>query len=539
MSTLFPTALDDFSNPSPTSPRSNPSLANGASGRNDAIEALQAKVGADSSAVATSLDYRTRALEAASPTTAQGRTFVPASGTAGTAINAAIAALPANGGRIVLGGGTHVIDTAVLINKTVIIEGMGVGVTLLSFDAAAVPTALAMADTTQRQVFLRDFRINTTTASDNTGTAIDASYFFDSVIERILIGSSSNQTPNVGIKFNAVGTYYNTVTDCRIVVGGASSVGVLIGSNANDNAVRNTKIAGDAAASTSIRINTAHSTVIDHLSSDTAGMAIGIDLQTGANDTTMIGCYLEGLDIGLKIASGVESVRYIGGYIAASLTANIQDLGAAGLTIDNTWVQFDPYSSIDRTGVVKNKVNGVSVPTNAYQADDLAVIAWTYDPAYYQAGTLITNGSIYLARVKLRYAATITNLLIGVTAVAVTPTAGQSFLGLYNSAGTQVGLTADIGTALAAGAGLLSAALTAPYAAAAGDYWVALVANAATAPTIARIATGVNFGIVTLNATAATRRWAVNGTAATALPGSFSPASNSTSGALTIWAAVS
>lgn len=537
MSTLFPGALDDFSNPSPTSPRSNPSLANGASGRNDAIEALQAKVGADSSAVATSLDYRTRALESASPTTAQGRTFVPASGTAGTAINAAIAALPANGGRIVLGGGTHVIDTAVLINKTVIIEGMGVGVTLLSFDAAAVPTALAMADTTQRQVFLRDFRINTTTGSDNTGTAIDASYFFDSVIERILIGSSSNQTPNVGIKLNAVGTYYNTVTDCRIVVGGASSVGVLIGSNANDNAVRNTKIAGDAAASTSIRINTAHSTVIDHLSSDTAGMAIGIDLQTGANDTTMIGCYLEGLDIGLKIASGVESVRYIGGYIAASLTANIQDLGAAGLTIDNTWVQFDPYSSIDRTGVVKNKVNGTVVPPSSYQPDDFAgIIAWDFDPVYIQAGVAAANGTVYLMRIKLRYAATITNLLMSVTAAGITPVASQSFLGLINSAGTLVAVTADAGTALTA-LGLLTVPLTAPYAAAAGDYWVALVSNAATPPQLARACTLGLAGTFTLGSTAATRRFATNGAGATALA-NISPASNSAAG-LTFWAAVS
>lgn len=516
----YPAALDSFSNPTGLDAldNANPALDHDVqhAQANDAIEALQAKLGADGASY----------------------TFVPASATAGTAINAAIAALPSSGGMIRLGAGTHTINTAVLLSKNVRIEGVGTQATLLQFDASAVPTAIKMADTTQRRIHLQNFRLNTTTGSDNTGTGIDASYFFNSCIRDVFIGDSSTQTPNIGIDFNALGTYYNAVENCRISVGGASSIGIRGANNANDNAIRSCKITGDAAQTTCVQLNTAHSWLIEHLSADTAGLAVGIDLQTAAHDTTMLQCYLEGLAIGLKVASGVESARFVGGYIASSTTANIQDNGAVGLTVDNAWIAFDPYSSIDRAGTVKNRVNGVSVPGNQYGPDDFGLIAWNYDPVLYQAGTLLTNGTIYLARVKVRYATTITNLIVGVTAAAVTPVGGQSFLGLYDSAGNRVAQTADAGTALTT-TGLVSVALTAPYAAAAGDYWVAVVANAATAPTLARVATGVNFGILTLGTAAASRRFATNGTGATSLPSTITPSANSTTGAISLWVAAS
>ena len=63
MSTNFPTSLDALTNPSGTDSMSSPSHAGQHTDANDAIEALQAKVGADSSAVTTSHDYKISALE--------------------------------------------------------------------------------------------------------------------------------------------------------------------------------------------------------------------------------------------------------------------------------------------------------------------------------------------------------------------------------------------------------------------------------------------------------------------------------------------
>jgi hypothetical protein len=65
MATNFPTSLDALTNPSGTDSMSSPSHAGQHTDANDAIEALQAKVGVDGSAVTSSLDFRTDSLETA------------------------------------------------------------------------------------------------------------------------------------------------------------------------------------------------------------------------------------------------------------------------------------------------------------------------------------------------------------------------------------------------------------------------------------------------------------------------------------------
>ena len=66
MATNFPTSLDALTNPQGTDSVAAVSHAAQHANANDAIEALEAKVGADNSAVTTSIDYRIRALEGAS-----------------------------------------------------------------------------------------------------------------------------------------------------------------------------------------------------------------------------------------------------------------------------------------------------------------------------------------------------------------------------------------------------------------------------------------------------------------------------------------
>ena len=66
MATNFPTSLDSLTNPQSTDSVEAVSHAAQHSNANDAIEALEAKVGADNSTVTTTLDYRVNALENAS-----------------------------------------------------------------------------------------------------------------------------------------------------------------------------------------------------------------------------------------------------------------------------------------------------------------------------------------------------------------------------------------------------------------------------------------------------------------------------------------
>ena len=67
MATNFPASLDALTNPTSSDSLSSPSHSAQHANVNDAVEALQAKVGADSSAVTSSLDYKVAQLEAASP----------------------------------------------------------------------------------------------------------------------------------------------------------------------------------------------------------------------------------------------------------------------------------------------------------------------------------------------------------------------------------------------------------------------------------------------------------------------------------------
>jgi len=64
MATNFPASLDTLTNPTSSDSLSSPSHSSQHANVNDAVEALQAKVGADSSAVTTSLDYKVAQLEA-------------------------------------------------------------------------------------------------------------------------------------------------------------------------------------------------------------------------------------------------------------------------------------------------------------------------------------------------------------------------------------------------------------------------------------------------------------------------------------------
>lgn len=63
MATNFPNSLDNLTNPSTSSQLNNPSHAAQHTNANDAIEALEQKVGADNSSNPNSLDYKVRSLE--------------------------------------------------------------------------------------------------------------------------------------------------------------------------------------------------------------------------------------------------------------------------------------------------------------------------------------------------------------------------------------------------------------------------------------------------------------------------------------------
>lgn len=184
-------------------------------------------------------------------------------------------------------------------------------------------------------------------------------------------------------------------------------------------------------------------------------------------------------------------------------------------------------------------VHPVGYSELSFTPSDLAYLAWTYDVGLASSASTPTTNVVNLYRVNIRQAISVTNVILGVATAGSGLTSGQNFVGLYNSAGTLIGTSADQTTPWGT-SGLKTAALVGgPFALSAGTFvWVAVVSNTGTStPNLFRTSAG-NSTVMNAGFTAATARWATNGTATTALPGSITPASNVLAG-VGYWAGLS
>lgn len=144
-------------------------------------------------------------------------------------------------------------------------------------------------------------------------------------------------------------------------------------------------------------------------------------------------------------------------------------------------------------------------------------------------------GSLYLQKLQIRAACTITNLWWAIQAAGVGSSTG-SYSGLYSSSGTLLSGSADIGTQMT-GSNLQSQALTTPQALSAGTFvWAALVVNLATTqPTLYK--SGTISQAVNANLTPATARTTLQGSGHTTLPASVTPSGFTLTNNSFIWMA--
>lgn len=179
-------------------------------------------------------------------------------------------------------------------------------------------------------------------------------------------------------------------------------------------------------------------------------------------------------------------------------------------------------------------VGGMVLPTGDSVPQDHGLETWTHDPYNGASSALLVNGRIYLVRMNVRRAATVSTVWWSIATPGATPTAGQNWVGLYSSSGARLATTNV--DASVAGSGAQATAIT-PQSLAAGTFvWAAFVFNAATPPTVVRGASFESTPNVNLPATAL--RSAVNGSGTT-LPASITPGSNTTSNAITLFSALS
>jgi hypothetical protein len=122
MAITFPTTLDSLTNPSASDPMTSPSHATQHANANDAIEALEAKVGINSSTVKTSFDYRLTSL---GYNVMNYGAVGDGSNDDTSAIQAAIDATPARGGIVFLPVGQYKISSSLSIIKPITLVGAG------------------------------------------------------------------------------------------------------------------------------------------------------------------------------------------------------------------------------------------------------------------------------------------------------------------------------------------------------------------------------------------------------------------------------
>jgi len=189
---------------------------------------------------------------------------------------------------------------------------------------------------------------------------------------------------------------------------------------------------------------------------------------------------------------------------------------------------FDPIAigSANWGTPVNNAFENIDRAMDSTQLDQ-DYVAWSWDSSMVAGTSTMTSGTVFTVKVWIRQPATVTNIAVGIGTPIVGGVAGQNFLGLYNSSGVRIGVTADL-TAFWATAGHRESPLTAPVAVTPDHYYVAILSNAGTTPAFAR------GGIVTASfangrLTAANARYATGPAAQTTLPASITLASRTLS----------
>ena len=171
---------------------------------------------------------------------------------------------------------------------------------------------------------------------------------------------------------------------------------------------------------------------------------------------------------------------------------------------------------------------------------DNGLLVATNDPALSTSNSIFIGGTLYLAKLMIREAITATNLWVNIEATGNnTGGSGGTFAGLYSSAGALLTGSSDVASSLVT-TGPVSLAFTTPQALSAGTFvWAAILCNLGTTqPTVFKNVGNVA-GAADVGLTAATRRWAVNGTGLAALPSpSITPGNNLVT-TITWWAGIS
>jgi hypothetical protein len=345
------------------------------------------------------------------------------------AIQAALNAVPANGGTVYLPTGTYKITSTLTASVTgTRIVGNGWSAQIL-YDGSVVTTAIT--PTGNIRCFVQDIRVSQSNTS-HLGTALDWSGCSSSTIERVLIdGGGGGVAPNIGIKLNASTCHYNVIRDCRINYGGTTAQGISIQGSSHSNVVDNVRLIpqGDDVNSSGIYIVNTHSTTLIRPDIESAA-GNGVFLDTAAHGTAMYNVYCDTNNINLKISSGVIAPSLFGGTLQGGVTANVQDNGAIGPVYFNAWPNSGTtdlnkvYLVGGNFGVSSNLLVGSTTPLGDNGAGEFQLAdATTVPTTSPTAGSTVYSESSTAHPLKLRdTSGNVRSLVDGFFQLATSPT---------------------------------------------------------------------------------------------------------------------
>lgn len=171
---------------------------------------------------------------------------------------------------------------------------------------------------------------------------------------------------------------------------------------------------------------------------------------------------------------------------------------------------------------------------SSFNPDDYALSMYNYDPAEMTAGAAPVSGTIRMIRLPYVTATqTITSICLHVATAATGGTAARNWVGLYDSTGTRLAVSADATTVFST-AGAKTIALTTPYVASIGRLYAAVLATASTMPQFGVRSTPFTAAAANWNLGANVLRYADGPTGQTTLPATIAM-SSLTGSAQTTW----
>jgi hypothetical protein len=230
------------------------------------------------------------------------------------------------------------------------------------------------------------------------------------------------------------------------------------------------------------------------------------------------------------------------GIVVTDATPGLLQLQWAQASSNVTAVNLKAGSTLEvvKTSGAGPSASGINLDYPRHYPSDQGLLAWTYDPdmaghvtAQSAAGV---GGRITLTKVILRESVTWSRIWFGLSGIDAGASLSDCYLGVYDSDGTRVGVTADMSADLMTGAIAKAVDLASPFTAGPGEYFIAMLLNGTwTTNALHFKASGAGIS-VNANLTAPQLRYSNMLTGQTSLPASLDLTAQTTSIINTGWA---